>query len=223
MFLTNEDMVELIGFRHELHRHPEISGEESETARRVVEVLAPMRPDRVLSGLGGHGVAAVFEGGAPGPTLLFRSELGALPIEELTDLLPFDGAGQRPPLRSRRSSRDTCRPRPGSRSKSPGDGPRRADVPAGRGERRGRGCGHRRSALCRDRAGPLPGLPFGHVALRPGIVNCASRGMRIALRGKTAHASTPHQGVSPMRAVAALMPALTDLGRGEPPDPDFSQ
>lgn len=86
MFLTNGDMVELIGLRHELHRFPEVSGEEAETARRVTAFLAPMRPDKVLTGLGGHGVAAVFEGNEPGPTLLFRSELDALPIEELADI-----------------------------------------------------------------------------------------------------------------------------------------
>ena len=60
----------------------------------------------------------------------------------------------------------------------------------------------------------LPGLPLGRVALDEGPVNCASRGMRIALTGKTTHASTPEHGASPMRAVAALMPALTALGTG---------
>ena len=38
--------------------------------------------------------------------------------------------------------------------------------------------------------------------------------MRIVLSGKTAHASMPEYGTSPMAAVAALMPALTALGPG---------
>lgn len=62
----------------------------------------------------------------------------------------------------------------------------------------------------------LPGLPLGRVALAEGPVNCASRGMRIALTGRTAHASMPEHGISPMAAVASLMPALTDLGPGGP-------
>jgi hypothetical protein len=33
MFLTNSDMVELIELRHALHRAPEISGDERETAK----------------------------------------------------------------------------------------------------------------------------------------------------------------------------------------------
>ena len=68
----------------------------------------------------------------------------------------------------------------------------------------------------------MPGLPLAHAALKAGPVACASRGMRIALRGRTAHASTPGQGVSPMSALAALMPTLTALGTGLPLDEAFA-
>ena len=85
MTLSNSDIVELIDFRHALHRRPELSGEEAETAAAVVAFLTPTRPDQVITGLGGHGVAAVYEGQAPGPTVLFRSELDALPIFEISD------------------------------------------------------------------------------------------------------------------------------------------
>ena len=46
--------------------------------------------------------------------------------------------------------------------------------------------------------------------------------MRIVLSGKTAHASMPEFGVSPMPAMAALMPALTALGGGGPLDEGFA-
>jgi amidohydrolase len=67
----------------------------------------------------------------------------------------------------------------------------------------------------------LPGIPFGEVRLKPGVVNCASRGMRIVLNGKTAHSSMPETGVSPMLAVSQLMPALAKLGGGAFTDDDF--
>ena len=41
---------------------------ERETARRVCEMLEPTKPDAILTGLGGHGVAAIYDSGAPGPT-----------------------------------------------------------------------------------------------------------------------------------------------------------
>jgi metal-dependent amidase/aminoacylase/carboxypeptidase family protein len=62
----------------------------------------------------------------------------------------------------------------------------------------------------------MPGLPMGRAALDPGPAHCASRGMRVTLSGKTAHAPTPEHGISPMAAVASLMPALTALGPGGP-------
>jgi metal-dependent amidase/aminoacylase/carboxypeptidase family protein len=67
----------------------------------------------------------------------------------------------------------------------------------------------------------LPGVPFGEVRLRTGVVNCASRGMRIVLDGKTAHSSMPETGVSPMLAISQLMPALPALGTGTFAEDDF--
>lgn len=228
MFLTNHDMVDLIDFRHDLHRHPEISGEEEETARRVAAFLGPMRPANVLTGLGGHGLAAVFEGSEPGPTLLFRSELDALPIEEKT-----------------RASYASAIPGKGHLCGHDGhttillalglglsrEAPKRGRVvllfqPA---EENGTGAAAviadpRFAEITPDFAFSLhnlPGLPLGHVALTDGPVNCASSGMKIRLSGKTAHASMPETGRSPMAAMARLMPALTALSRNASPDRGF--
>jgi metal-dependent amidase/aminoacylase/carboxypeptidase family protein len=55
--LTNRDLVELAAWRRKLHQHPEISNEEEMTAKEVVDFLADTRPDKVLTALGGHGVA----------------------------------------------------------------------------------------------------------------------------------------------------------------------
>ena len=49
MFLTNQDAVDLVAFRHDLHRRPEISGEESETARAVTQFLKASAPDRIVT------------------------------------------------------------------------------------------------------------------------------------------------------------------------------
>ena len=84
--LTNRDIEELTQFRRALHQYPEISGEEVETARTIAAELEKLAPTRILTGLGGHGVAAVFDSGSPGPTVLFRAELDALPIPEEHDI-----------------------------------------------------------------------------------------------------------------------------------------
>ncbi len=68
----------------------------------------------------------------------------------------------------------------------------------------------------------LPGLALGKAALASGPVNCASRGMRIVLSGRTAHASMPEFGLSPMSALASLMPALTALSSDGPLSDEFA-
>lgn len=83
MLLDEVDVGDAVAFRHHLHRNPEVSGQEAETAVAVADRLANHGPDRILRGLGGYGVAAVFDGPEPGPTVLLRCELDALPILEI--------------------------------------------------------------------------------------------------------------------------------------------
>jgi amidohydrolase len=67
----------------------------------------------------------------------------------------------------------------------------------------------------------IPGLPLFHVSLAPGPVNCASRGLRIVLSGRTSHASTPEAGISPATALSQIIPGLMALGPGGPLTEDF--
>ncbi len=229
MFLTNQDVVELTEWRRELHRHPEISGEESQTAQTVQALLSSSGADRIVTGLGGHGVAGIFEGREPGPTVMFRAELDALPIQEISDAPHRSGTpgkahlcghdGHMATLAALARGLDRQRPQRG-----------RAILLFQPAEETGAGA----AAVVADpqfqEIAPdfvfafhnLPGMKFGKVALIEGPVSCASRGMRIVLTGKTAHASMPETGLSPMNAVAQLMPALTGLGSGGPMDESFA-
>ncbi|WP_225846105.1 amidohydrolase [Streptomyces sp. HPF1205] len=69
-------------FYLDLHRHPELSGREARTAARFAGWLTAAGYD-VESRIGGHGVAGVLRNG-PGPVVLLRAELDALPVEEDT-------------------------------------------------------------------------------------------------------------------------------------------
>lgn len=75
-------------YRH-LHAHPELSLHERETARRVAAELKAAGFE-VTPGVGGNGVVAVRRGG-PGPTVMWRSDLDALPVKEETGL-PYASA-----------------------------------------------------------------------------------------------------------------------------------
>lgn len=72
--------------RKALHRHPELSENEEKTADRIIDFLQFYEPDEVVDHIGGHGVAAIYNGKEDGPTVMFRCELDALPILETTKL-----------------------------------------------------------------------------------------------------------------------------------------
>ncbi len=225
--LTNADIAELTDFRRLLHRHPEVSGEEVQTARRIVQALGPLAPTRVVTGLGGHGVAAVWDFGS-GPSVLFRAELDALPITDLGNadhrstipgrghLCGHDGhstillalarlIARKPPAQGRAILMFQPAEEDGSGAAAVIADPRYAD-------------------LAPDWAFSLhnmPGAALGHCWLAAGPVACASVGMKITLEGKTSHAAQPERGISPAPAIARLIPGLMALGQGGDLGPDF--
>jgi len=68
----------------DLHQHPELSSHETETAAKLAQRLRTLGYD-VTEHLGGTGVVALLKNGA-GPTVMLRTELDALPVEEKTGL-----------------------------------------------------------------------------------------------------------------------------------------
>jgi amidohydrolase len=75
-------------YRH-LHRNPELSFQEVNTAARIATELRQAGFE-VTEKVGGHGIVAVLKNGV-GPTVLVRTDLDALPVEEQTDL-PYASA-----------------------------------------------------------------------------------------------------------------------------------
>lgn len=78
------DYPALEAFYKDLHTNPELSLMEERTARKVAGELRTAGFE-VTEKFGGYGVVAVLKNG-PGPTLLIRSELDALPVAEETGL-----------------------------------------------------------------------------------------------------------------------------------------
>ncbi|WP_299896677.1 amidohydrolase [uncultured Ruegeria sp.] len=227
--MTPERIAQLIRLRHEFHQHPELSGQEENTAARIADLLRQAGADRVLCGIGGHGVAAVYESGTAGPTVGIRCELDGLPIQELSNLeyasqiagkghlCGHDGhmvmvLGVAEALKEQR-------PKSG-----------RVVLIFQPAEETGHGAIACRADPQFAEVSPdivlslhnLPGLELGAVELCVGPANCASRGMQIVLTGKTSHAAAPQDGVSPAGALSRLMLALAGLGAGGELDADYA-
>jgi amidohydrolase len=84
-FMTEAEAMrdELIARRRDFHQHPELGFEEVRTSGIVIEELNKLGLE-VQAGVGQTGVVGILEGAGDGPTILYRADMDALPIDEQT-------------------------------------------------------------------------------------------------------------------------------------------
>jgi amidohydrolase len=211
---TNQ--AELAALRRELHRHPELAWQERKTQARVISFLreAGLAPSRLCD----TGVVAVIEGQSPGPALMLRADLDALPIEEKTGLgfasqesgrmhacghdahvamLLMAGRllAERPPARG--SVKLVFQP-----AEEVGEGARAmiehdllVDPPVER-------------ALSMH---VWSGVPVGQVQAVPGPAFASVDTFELIVRGKGTHAARPEQGLDPVPIAAQIISAAQSL------------
>lgn len=78
----------VLAWRRDFHQHPELGNRETRTAGIVAEQLRALGLDAVRTGVAHTGVTGLLRGGRPGPRLLLRADMDALPVRETLDL-PF--------------------------------------------------------------------------------------------------------------------------------------
>lgn len=208
-----------VTLRRALHRHPELGLDLPRTRDAVVAALADL-PVQVHLGRSVSSVVAVLEGHRPGPTILLRGDMDALPMPEDTGL-PFasevDGT-------MHACGHDTHVAMLASAAHVLAD--RRDDL-AGRvvfmfqpGEEGFHGARYMIEEGLLDRTGPAgrpdaafalhisATLPSGEVHARPGPLMAAADTIRVTVSGRGGHASAPHDALDPVPAAAAMVGAL---------------
>ncbi len=215
LMIMDKELVEL---RHLLHGEPELAGTEFGTAEIIQEFLLRQQPHRILTGLGGCGLLAVFQGIKDGPQVLLRCDMDALPVqEELIE--PYSS---RTPGVSHKCGHD------GHMAIMAGVARELCKSPMKRGsalllfqpaEETGRGA----SSILEDPGFSefkpdivlalhnLPGFPAGSIISSSGPFAEASRGIVIKLKGRSSHAGEPLLGISPAPAVATLINGFNQL------------
>ena len=83
--IVREIEPSLVEIRRDIHAHPEIGFEVERTAGVVASELKRLGIAFKV-GVGRTGVVADIEGGAPGPRLMIRADMDALPMQETTGL-----------------------------------------------------------------------------------------------------------------------------------------
>ncbi|MEV0840413.1 M20 family metallopeptidase [Actinocatenispora sera] len=215
--------MNLTRLRHDLHRHPEIGLRLPRTQRVVLDALAGL-PVEVGTGRELSSVVAVLRGGARtgGPVVLLRADLDALPVTETADV-PYKstvdgsmhacghdlhtamlvGAAHRLAARADELAGDVlfCF-QPGEE----GHGGARTMLAEGLLTAAGR-----RPVACYALHVFGDVVPHGVVATRPGPIMAASDGMRVTVRGRGGHASTPHRTRDPIPPACEMVTATQAL------------
>jgi hippurate hydrolase len=217
-------------FYADLHRHPELSGVEERTAERFARWLSGAGYE-VATGVGGHGVVGVLRNG-PGPVVLVRAELDALPVREETGLPYASTVGDPAPAMHACGHDAHLACAAGAATVLAGAADRwrgtlvvvgqpAEETLTGAAAMLADGLYERFPAPAVVLAQHTVPLPAGMVAHGDGPLLAASRTVEIVLHGRGGHAGAPQLAVDPVVAAAALVGRLQtvvsrETGPGEP-------
>ncbi|MBL3570777.1 amidohydrolase [Rhodovulum sulfidophilum] len=211
---------ELVEFRHDLHRHPELLYDLPRTSAKVAEALRAAGVDEVHESIGRTGVVGVIRGqsNASGRMIGLRSDMDALPIREET------GAewASTVPGKMHACGHD------GHVAMLLGAARHLADSRAFDGtvivifqpaEEGGAGAkamiedGLFARWPCDEVYGMhnRPGLPVGQFTIAPGPIMASVDEVRITVSGRGGHAGRPNTTIDPMPVAAAVIQAVQTL------------
>ena len=214
--MNGADLALAIGLRHQLHAHPELSGQESWTKAHLMEFLKEHTHLEIVDR--GSWFYALCRGRGEGK-IAFRADFDALPIEETCDL-PYRSQCLGVSHKCGHDGHSAALALLGLTLEETG-ADRNVYLMFQPAEEVGGG-GEACAALLEEEGigevyafHNMPGYPLHTVALRKGTMNCASKGVTFHFEGASTHASTPELGRNPAQAIAGLVTALPGLTRRE--------
>ncbi|KPG70081.1 amidohydrolase [Enterococcus sp. RIT-PI-f] len=86
--VLNERKAEMIALRRDFHQHPELSFQETETAKKIAAFYEGKDCTVTTHVGGGNGIVVDIQGGKPGKHIAIRADFDALPIQEEAEV-PF--------------------------------------------------------------------------------------------------------------------------------------
>lgn len=212
-------------FRHELHRHPELSWEEVKTTAAVADKMKELGIPVIRSGFNGTecGLIAEVKGAEPGPVLMIRADIDALPVtedpshelkSECSGVMHACGhdahtailTGAAQVINEHRDElhgavRFLFQP---AEEAGPGSG-----APAVIAEGGLDGV----DAIIGEHVQSL--LEAGKIGWRAGPMMASADTWDVVIHGRGGHGSSPHTAVNPMLCAAAMIPALMSLAPQE--------
>lgn len=208
-------------YYYHLHKNPEPSYEEKETAEYIALKLKELPLDEVKTGVGGHGVTALLKGGKPGPVIALRADIDALNVQEATGAA-FESTK---PGIMHACGHDahtaillgTARVLCEMKNQLAGT-VKFIFQPSEEMTPRGGALGMiEDGALKNPNVDAMialhvwPQFKTGEIGVQDGIVSAASDHIKITIKGKSAHASMPHEGTDAILAASTVASSLQSI------------
>lgn len=205
----------LIALRRDLHAHPEVSLREFRTAQRIEEELDALGIEHRR--VDGTGVLGILRGGGAGETLILRADTDALPIREDTGA-PYASQNDGVMHACGHDAHTACL-LGAARILAENRHLWRGEIRLAfqHAEEIGHGAKPFLAEGIADGAARAfgihvaPDLPIGTVGVKPHMNNAAVDHLRIVIRGRSAHVSTPQQGVDALYIASQTVVALQAL------------
>ncbi|MDD2942998.1 MAG: M20 family metallopeptidase [bacterium] len=208
---------ELVHTRRTLHAMPEVAFNEHKTAAFILNWLSDYPELEIVSGIGGTGIIATLNPGKDGPVVVLRTDMDALPVNELTGL-PWQSNTPGVMHACGHDGHMTCmlgaiKVLYGIRNELSGQ-VKFLFQPAeevGRGAREIISSGQLDGATAVFGFHNLPTMEKGMVATIPGAVVAGSHGLDITVRGHGTHAAFPQEGIDSIFVATQILSSLYQI------------
>jgi amidohydrolase len=218
MSINNLPIEEIIKLRRELHSNAELSLSEYKTKKLIIDFLKKHAASFQIVDIAETGIAAVFDSGNPGPTLMFRADTDALPISENAGL-PYASCNTGVSHKCGHDGHSAILCGFASVLQKEFSWSGKIILLFQPAEETGQGALHVLNDPAFINIEPdfvfalhnLPGFEKNAIIVKKEQFASASKGMIIKLKGRACHAAYPEQGINPAFAFAEIIQKIADI------------
>jgi amidohydrolase len=228
---ANQIEQKVIDWRHDIHQNPELGNRDFRTAELITEHLKSLGID-VQTNVGVTGVVGILKGEKPGPVIALRADMDALPVEE-KNALPFASK-----VKTTYDGKETfvmhacghdghvailmgvAEILSGMKKDIKGTVKfifQPAEEGAPKGEEGGAYLMVKEGVLENPKVDVIFGLHMdaltevGKISYRPGGIMASVNDMKITVKGKPSHGSSPWSGIDPIVVSAQIITSLQTI------------
>ncbi len=225
--LNTTQLIKLTNIRKTLHAFPEVSENEFQTQKRIINYLSQINTPSIQK-VGNSGVLVTYKGNQSGPTIMIRGDIDALPIIEVNEI-EYKSTSEGVSHKCGHDGHTTI-------LLGLAEVLSEQTITKGKvlllfqpAEENGMGA----EAVLNDDAfrdakidyvfalHNLPGYKSNEIVVKENEFTANVKSIILKMNGKTAHAAEPEQGYNPSMAISEILKFANIISYNKPADKDF--